>query len=190
MSEEAWELSEKIALNLVREYLAKKGYKKALKVLHSELKVQPEATTSSIIAKKMGLSKLLSKNKKKKRPLDTLVEVLAEHLYNKHTLAKEGKNSKNAKSDRDTHKSTLKNSFVSLDAEIIPRSAQSQRGPNVCGKDDDREYKKQSSNSNSSSRQNSRRSSNQDNELDIRSKAGVKVEACTGVATTNEMIWI
>lgn len=56
---------ERLALQLVREYLTRKGYSGTLDKLHSELPTPPQPTTRKAISNDLGLIDLLKANKKR-----------------------------------------------------------------------------------------------------------------------------
>ena len=76
-------LVESASLAMVREFLAKRRYRKTLDMLSSELPCKPEPTTTSAVARQLGLTRLLQHNSRAERPLATLLEMLAAHLLHK-----------------------------------------------------------------------------------------------------------
>jgi hypothetical protein len=72
---------EDLALALVREYLAKRKYKKTLETLGGELAVKPVPTTTTALAKALGISKFVSRNAKAETPYPTLLDIFAEYMY-------------------------------------------------------------------------------------------------------------
>lgn len=78
--EEAASSPDAAALSMVREYLHAKGMSRTLECLYGELRERPEPTSRSRVARSLGLSAALKENKRREAPLDTLLEVVCEHL--------------------------------------------------------------------------------------------------------------
>lgn len=98
-------LIESLSLSLVREYLAKKKYRRTLDTLSEELPSKPEPTTTSAIVRQLGIQRLVQKNTKVEQPLTTLLEICAEYMYGKYGKEENG-NGESTSSKSNTNTTT------------------------------------------------------------------------------------
>lgn len=78
MSHEQCELA---AAALVREYLSRKGYKQALAELDAARpRSESDLSSRSELIKELRLERLVKRNRERRKPLSTMLEVVAEHL--------------------------------------------------------------------------------------------------------------